>query len=104
MSNNNFNDFFDEELKKQEETRQRQMSQQNQNPSGFGMQNNQYQQKQQMYRIVPQYSGNGQQKFVQKSSSAKKAFLAALIAVGMVVTYFLGYFTFMFTNPDLKFI
>ena len=105
MSNNNFNDFFDEELKKQEEARQRQMGQQNQNPYGFGAQNAQNQQKhQQMYRIVPQYSGNSQQKFVQKNSSGKKAFLATLIAVGMVVTYFLGYFTFMFTNPDLKFI
>ena len=72
MSNNNFNDFFDEELKKEEEKWQ---DFQNQDPFGFGSpnnqyQNNQYQQKHaQMYRVVPEY--NGQDKFVQKTSRGK---------------------------------
>ena len=106
MSNNNFNDFFDEELKKQEAKQNN--SANNQDPFGFGapnnqQQNNQYQQKhEQMYRVVPEY--NGQQKFIQKSSGGKKGFIIAMIAISMIVVYFLGYISFIFFNPDMKFI
>ncbi len=101
MSDKNLNDFFDEELKKQEEKTQRQnFYNQNQDPFGFDEYNQQ--KHEQMYRVVPEY--NGQQKFVNKKSKGKKGFIIAIVSLAMVVVYFLGYFSFMLMNPDIKFI
>lgn len=104
MADKNLNDFFDEELKKQEEKTARQQSYYNQNQNPYGFDGYDQQKHEQMYRVVPEYNGQGQQKYVQKTSRSKKGFIAALVALGMVIVYFLGYFSFMFLNPDLKFI
>ncbi|MBE5748549.1 MAG: hypothetical protein E7344_02835 [Clostridiales bacterium] len=102
MSDKNLNDFFDEELKKQEEKVERQNNFNNQNDDPFGFGGYNEQKHEQMYRVVPEY--NGQQKFVNKKSKGKKGFIVAIVALAMVVVYFLGYFSFMLMNPDIKFI
>lgn len=103
MSDKNLNDFFDEELKKQEEKNARQQNfYNNQSNDPFGFDGYNQQKHEQMYRVVPEY--NGQQKFVGKKSKGKKGFIIAIMALAMVVVYFLGYFSFMLMNPDIKFI
>jgi len=102
MSDKNLNDFFDDELKKQEEKNAKQNYYNNQNSDPFGFDGYDEQKHEQMYRVVPEY--NGQQKFVSKKSKSKKGFIIAITALAMVVVYFLGYFSFMLMNPDIKFI
>ncbi|MBR2372360.1 MAG: hypothetical protein IKA90_05785, partial [Clostridia bacterium] len=102
MSDKNLNDFFDDELKKQEEKNAKQNYYNNQNSDPFGFDGYDEQKHEQMYRVVPEY--NGQQKFVGKKSKSKKGFIIAITALAMVVVYFLGYFSFMLMNPDIKFI
>ena len=100
MSDKNLNDFFDDELKKQEEKNAKQNYYNNQNSDPFGFDGYDEQKHEQMYRVVPEY--NGQQKFVNKKSKSKKGFIIAITALAMVVVYFLGYFSFMLMNPDIN--
>ncbi|MBQ9714918.1 MAG: hypothetical protein IJV77_00755 [Clostridia bacterium] len=104
MEDKNLNDFFDEELKKQEEKTTRQQTNYVPKPTPYGFDGDNQQKHEQMYRVVPGYYANGQQNYIQKPSRSKKGFIAALVALGMIIVYFLGYFSFMFLNPDIKFI
>jgi len=101
MSNKNFNDFFDEELKKQEEKLRAQGYAQNDDPFDHVSQDEKIRH-QKMYQSVPEY--NGQEKFLQRKSRGKKVLIASLVAVLMVVVYFLGYVSFLLFNPDWKFL
>lgn len=98
MSDKNLNDFFGDELDKQEEQRREAMS--SNNPQGFDF--DEEQRRRSMYYGIPEYQG--QQKYVQRKSKGKTALLITLGALAMVVVFFLGYCTFLFANPDLKFI
>lgn len=92
MADKNLNDFFDDEYDKQRKARQAEderLAAEEERRRG-------------MYYGIPDY--DGQQKFVEKRSKGKTALFITLGAVILVVVFFLGYFTFLLANPDLKFI
>lgn len=103
MADKNLNDFFDDEFNKQEEQRSRQQQQTNggnNNAYGFGYDEQRHNS---MYQGIPEYQ-QGQDKFVARKSKKKTALLVSLVAVLMVIVFFLGYCTFLIAHPDLKFI
>lgn len=95
MADKNLNDFFDDEFNKQQE--ERRQAEERQKASAA-----EEEKRRSMYYGIPEYSG--QQQFVSRRSKGKTALIVTLCAVALVVVFFMGYFTFLLANPDLKFI
>ena len=99
MSDKNLNDFFGEELEKQEEQQKRQANAQT---VGFGAANSDDDGRREMFINAGMY--DSQQKYTSRKSKGKKAFLIAVGAVVLAVVFMLGYLTYSLANPDLMFI
>ena len=99
MSDKNLNDFFGEELEKQEEQQKRQANAQ---AVGFGAANSDDDGRREMFINAGMY--DSQQKYTSRKSKGKKAFLIAVGAVVLAVVFMLGYLTYSLANPDLMFI